>query len=78
MQKFFKCDCGHGGLHVENDKFGTQFAHFEYSCPRSLRNRLRGAWRCLLGKPYADMVILDDQKLADLVDFLGEIQNRDI
>jgi hypothetical protein len=43
-----------------------------------LRNRLRWAWRCLLGKPYADMVILDDQKLADLVDFLGEIQNRDI
>lgn len=78
IKGFFKCNCGHGGLYVENDEFGTSFAHFEYNVSRPWANRLRLAWKCLLGKPYADMVLLNDQTLADLVDLLADIQNRDV
>ena len=75
--KFFKCECGSEGLWVEYDGYGsTELALFHYSPQdRSWRNRLRLAWQCLKGKPYTDMVLLNDQSLADLVDQLVDIQN---
>lgn len=77
--KFFRCDCGSEGLWVEYDGCGsTEFSLFHYSPQdRSLRNRLRLAWACLKGKPYTDMILLNDQSIADLVDHLADIQNRD-
>ncbi len=77
--KFFKCDCGSEGLWVEHDRhFGTEIALFHRSPQdRSWRNRISLAWNCIKGKPYADMVLLDDRSLADLVDHLADIQNRD-
>ena len=77
--KFFKCECGSEGLWVEYDQyFGTEIALFHRSPQdRSWRNRISLAWNCIKGKPYADMVLLDDQSLADLVDYLADIQNRD-
>ena len=77
--KFFKCECGSEGLWVEYDHgFGTEISLFKTDPQnRSLKNRLILAWECLKGKPYTDMVLLDDQSLADLVDQLVDIQNRD-
>jgi hypothetical protein len=77
--KFFKCNCGGEGLWVGHDhEFGTKFSLFETDPQnRSFKNRLILAWQCLRGKPYTDMVLLDDQSLADLVDQLVDIQNRD-
>ena len=77
--KFFKCECGSEGLWVEYDGHGsTEFALFHYNSQnRSWRNRIRLAYACLKGKPYADMMLLNDQSLADLVDHLADIQNRD-
>jgi len=78
--KFFKCDCGSEGLWVEYDGYdSTEIALFHYDPQdRSWHNRIRLAWKCLRGKPYADMVLLNDQTLADLADQLAEIQNREI
>lgn len=75
---FFKCNCGSEGLWVEHDYgFGTEFSLFQTDPQnRSFKNRLILAWECLKGKPYANMVLLDDQSLADLVDQLLNIQNR--
>jgi hypothetical protein len=76
--KFFQCSCYQDGILVQHDEgWGTEFAFYS-SNPneRSWKNRLKLAWACLKGKPYSDMVILDDQALADLVDHLVEIQNR--
>lgn len=76
--KFFKCECYQDGIFVQHDEgWGTEFA-FYLSSPnnRSWKNRIKLAWACLKGKPYSDMVILDDQALADLVDYLIAIQNR--
>jgi hypothetical protein len=77
--KFFKCECGSEGLWVEYDGDGsTEFALFHYNPQnRSWRNRIRLAYTCLKGKPYTDMILLNDQGLADLVDHLVDIQNRD-
>ena len=77
--KFFRCDCGSEGLWVEYaDYFGTEISLF-HSNPqnRSWANRIKLAWNCLKGKPYTDMVLLNDQGIADLVDHLIDIQNRD-
>ena len=76
--KFFKCDCSHGGLYVQYESdWGCQFSHYHYDVSHRWMNRLKSAWKCLCGKPYTDMVLLDDQSLADLVDHLCDIQNRD-
>ena len=77
--KFFKCDCGSEGLWVEYGGYdSTEFALFHYSPQdRSWSNRIRLAWNCLKSKPYSDMVLFNDQTLADLVDHLTDIQNRD-
>jgi hypothetical protein len=42
----------------------------------SLKNKIRLAWSALKGQPYTDMVILNNQQIADLVDQLAGIQNR--
>ena len=75
--KFFQCECYQDGIFVQYDHgFGTEIALFKTDPQnRSFKNRLLLAWECLKGTPYTDMVILDDQKIADLVDYLTEIQN---
>lgn len=75
--KFFKCECYREGIFVQHDVgWGTEFAFFTNDpTRRPWKNRLRLAWACLKGRPYADMVILNNQELADLVDHLVEIQN---
>lgn len=76
---FYKCECGHGGLHVEwSPDWGCQLSHYQYDVRYSWWNRLRHAWKCLCGQPYTDMVLLNDAQVADLVDQLVEIQNREV
>lgn len=77
--KFYRCDCGSEGLWVEYDGYGsTEFALFHHGPQnRSWRNRIKLAWNCFLGKPYTDMVLLNDQSIADLVEQLVDIQDCD-
>ena len=77
--KFFKCECGSEGLWVEYDGYGsTELSLFHHDPQnRSWHNRIRLAYACLKGKPYTDMMLLNEQSLADLVDHLVAIQNRD-
>ena len=75
--KFYMCECHCGVLHIEYDfDMGLQIALFERNVSRSWRNRIRLAWNAIKGRPYADMVILNNQQIADLVDQLVEIQNQ--
>ena len=77
--EFFLCSCKGEGLWIEHDEeWGTEIALFERSpFSRSWRNRLRLAWAALKGKPYGDQVILDDATLANVVDLLVDIQNKE-
>ena len=75
-EKFYMCECKCGVLHVCYDPdWGLEIALFERNTSRSWRNKFRLAWSALRGRPYADMVILNNQQLADLVDQLVQIQN---
>lgn len=69
---FFKCDCGHGGLHVSYDHvFGLELAHLVRDpYVRGWRNRLASAWAALCGRPYQDMIILTKVQTIDLIDYL--------
>ena len=74
--KYFKCECGCGVLNIEYDSdWGLNIAMYERCVSRSWWNRIRLAWSALLGRPYTDMVILNDQQIADLVDYLFVVQN---
>lgn len=75
--KFFRCECYQDGIFIQHDSvWGTEFAFFTSNpSNRSWRNRLKLAWACVKGKPYSDMIILSDQELANLVDYLTKIQN---
>ena len=74
---YYMCECHCGVLHVEYEPdIGLQIALFERNVSRSWRNRFRLAWNAIKGRPYADMVILNNQQIADLVDQLTCIQNR--
>lgn len=76
--KFYICDCHCGVLQVEYEAdMGLQIALFERNASRSWRNRIRLAWNAIKGRPYSDMVILNNQQIADLVDQLTEIQNQE-
>lgn len=79
ISKFIKCQCGCSILHLDYDEvFGLEIAMFERPVSRSLWNRIRLAWSCLRGKPYADMVVLHDKQIADLAEYLHKVQNHDI
>ena len=75
---FFKCQCACGVLHLNYDPtWGLEIALFERNVSRSWWNRFRHAWSALRGHPYTDMIILDNQQIADLVDYLFVVQNHE-
>lgn len=74
---YYRCECGCAVLHMSYDpEWGLEIAMFERNVSRSLWNRICLAWSALRGRPYTDMVILNNQQIADLVDELTCIQNR--
>jgi hypothetical protein len=75
-KKYFMCECHCGVIAVDYDPdFGLDMSFYERNPKRSFKNRIRLAWSALRGRPYTDMVILNDNQLADLVDYLVAIQN---
>ena len=80
--KYFKCECKCGVIHLDyHPDWGLEIAMFERNVSRSWWNRIRLAWSALCGRPYTDMIILNNQQVADLVDYLFVVQNyeqRDI
>lgn len=73
---YFKCECGCGVLHMCYDAdWGLEVAMFELPVSRSWSNRLRLAWSALRGKPYTDMLLLNEQQIADLAEYLFHVQN---
>ena len=76
--KYFECECKCGVIHLDYDPiWGLEIALFERNVSRSWLNRIRLAWSALCGRPYTDMVILNNQQVADLVDYLFVVQNHD-
>ena len=75
-KKYYICECYCGVIAVDYDlDIGLEMSFYERNPKRSFKNRIRLAWNALRGRPYTDMVILNNQQLADLVDQLVEYQN---
>ena len=76
--KFFKCTCECKVLHLEYDpEWGLEIAMFERPVAWPLSNRIRLAWNALCGRPYTDMVILDNQQINDLAEYMLQVKNYD-
>ena len=74
-QKFIKCTCGCGGILLQHDEYGLEISPLSRPYSLSWKDRIRYAWAILCGKPYADFIILGKKEVADLTDYLVEIQN---
>ena len=75
--KYYTCVCQCGVICFQYDPpLGLEISMFSRHPLRSLSNKIRLAWSALRGQPYTDMVILDNQQIADLVDQLTCIQQR--
>ncbi len=73
---YYSCECKCGAIYVDYDPtWGLEIALLQRDVKRSWWNRLRVAWSALRGRPYTDMVILNDDQIANLVDYLVDIQN---
>lgn len=80
-QLFTQCDCGSEVLFIEYDFeikmadlaiFQTDIAS---SSKRSLWQRLRYCWQILFHKkPYADQIMLDNQQLLKIKNFINELE----
>lgn len=78
MKKFFPCECGCGGLLCSYSRvWGLELAPLSRNPDRSWANRFRLAWMSLRGTPYSDCIILNEEGVADLIDYLFEVQNTD-
>ena len=81
-EKVFRCQCYSEVLVVSSyeDEDSIEFAIYEQHPFRILwKDRIRFAWRYLRGRhPYTDQMIFDKETLADLVDYLVELQNKDL
>jgi hypothetical protein len=74
---YYICECNCGVIAIYYDpNYGLEMSFFQRNVKRSIWNRIRLAWSALRGQPYTDMVILNNQQIADLVDQLACIQNR--
>ena len=74
---YYPCVCKCGVLCFQYDaEVGLEVSMFSCHPLRSLSNKIRLAWGALRGRPYTDMVILNNQQIADIVDQLTCIQQR--
>lgn len=82
---YFKCNCGSEILNVveEIDFFGDKENHYsrefnfsifrDYDAPYTLGRRLSYIWKILTtGKPHYDQIILDEEKIKKLIDWIKE------
>lgn len=79
---FIKCKCNGEGMSVEHDTFDNSY-YFAYwksgfrPVYMSWRERLRYCWHVIrTGKAYTDELILSQQDVDELHDFLSEQKNR--
>lgn len=75
-KQYFSCTCGCGALLLEHDDDYLEMAYLHRVPSRGLLWRIRQAWAGMRGEPYADMVILDQKAIADLIDYLIQTQNE--
>jgi len=81
-EQYFKCSCSSEILRVayDDELEQTEFSIWEMQNAHKAgwRQRLRWCWRILFeGSPYGDQVILDNEGVANLVEYLVKIQNND-
>lgn len=80
MTKTFNCECGSEVLQLVYDEEFKQLDVSIYSLHNKLSfiQKLKHCWKVLTtGEPYSDQLILNQQSIADIVDFLIEVQNKE-
>jgi hypothetical protein len=82
MNKTIKCACYNELLHLEWDEelqqvYASIWGPYLVDTKLSWRQRLRYCWRILTkGRPYGDQLVLEKSHVAELVDYLIDVQNR--
>jgi len=79
-EQYFKCACSSEILRVayDDELEQTEFSIWEMQNTHkaTLRQRLRWCWRILFeGSPYGDQVILEEEGVDSLIEFLKSLKN---
>ena len=80
-EKFIKCSCSSEYVRLSYDEDYKWVDLSIWECQSShqatWRDKMRWIWHILTkGSPYGDQVILREQEIADMVDYLIETQNK--
>lgn len=67
------CCCGSEGLQIEKDESDSDIYialwHFGQQ-PMSVEHKLRWIWSIINGRPFRDQIVIDQERLQDVVDAL--------
>jgi hypothetical protein len=80
--KTIRCSCYHEMLHLSWDEElnildMSIWAPYSTNTTMSWKQRLRYCWQILTkGRPYGDQVVMEKEHIAELADFLVDLQNR--
>ena len=79
-EKILKCSCSSEMIRFayddEMETFDVSIWSFQNSHRPYWKDKLRWIWRILtVGSPYGDQVLLEKEQVAELVDYLVEMQN---
>ena len=74
---FIKCECGTEGLHISNDSFDKEVYFSLWYCgyPHfDVKHKLRWIWNIIKGKPYPDLIIVEQSRIQNIIDVLEEMK----
>lgn len=74
---FIKCECGCEGLHISKDSFDecVYFSLWYYGYPHfSIKHKLRWIWNIVEGKPYSDLIIVEQSRIQEIIDVLEKMK----
>lgn len=74
---WIQCECGAGGLHIENDEYDDDIyiALWHYGqYTMSIGHKLRWIWQIINGRPFRDQIVIDQSRLQKIIDALQEMK----
>ena len=75
--KFFPCTGSYGGLLISYSRhWGLEIVPLSRNPSQSFINRIKLAWNALKGTTCGDYIILSDKEVANLAEYLHEVQNK--
>ena len=71
------CSCGAHGMQIEKDESDSDvyIALWQHGQqPMSIMHKLRWMWSIIEGRPFRDQIVIDQERLQNIIDALTEMK----